>query len=732
MDDRTPIGTADASPHQARLTAEQADNVVSRLSALAQAARVFGSGLAGVDLDIGWSPPDQPERMVWATGEDGRRRVEIRLDLDRMTEMSTSGTASREPLGTASRGSHVEGFQSAFLHELGHVLYSGHPPGEPLVDEERMAVLAEALPERARELSVRPPMRVMLNQIGEILEDARIERRLIDRFRGARRYLAAHVAEALDAAQGPVAQAPERPKPSAQPSELPQVPSTEPPATVALGMDDIAGLGGCPGGAPPAGDAPLRVAGIPGTPAAAPDLARLVAVLFLQIWGAENELAIEELPPRLSGAAARLRSPLLSAVSADDPTIFADWLVTGLLVEIVESFPEAFEATAAETGESKGEAVYKAPPPATGQSLTGERREAPGEIGPQTVDHDRKATKPDTSPDDATTLIGNLAERLSSPGLLGHDARAHTAGAADARGKSPLQPQLIIYPRMDGSQTVDEVSVALAHLVPPTVHSRQVLEQVVTIYGPPALEAFAGERAALRRAFEVNFERRFAGRYRSGRRVGMRNLRRLAVSRDLRLFQRMEVPDRLSYYFHLLIDVSPSMLTNRNAAKAVAVGYAFAEALDRLRVPVDVSLYSAAVTELYDHRRDRLDRFFGGDFGYYSSGTHEIEAIAYAKQKADTVEQTRKLIVVLTDGHPNSVALQRAGAGDLRSYYREALIPWLRRAGVDLLAIGIGHSPSYHENAVSIGSSWQSIGVLMHLLDGVIAEGRRSHATLWQ
>jgi cobalamin biosynthesis protein CobT len=285
---------------------------------------------------------------------------------------------------------------------------------------------------------------------------------------------------------------------------------------------------------------------------------------------------------------------------------------------------------------------------------------------------------------------------------------------------------------MDGSQALDEVAVASAHLAPPTVHTREVLNQVLNIYGPPALEAFAAERDTLRRAFEVNFERRFAGRYRAGRRVGMRNLRRLAVSRDLRLFQRLEVPDRLSYYFHLLIDVSPSMLTNRNAAKAVAVGYAFAESLTRLRVPVDVSLYSAAVTELYDHRRDRLDRFFGADFGYYSSGTHEIEAIAFAKQKADTVDQVRKLIVVLTDGHPNSVALQRAGADDLRSYYRGALIPWLRRAGIDLLAIGIGHSPSYHENAVSIGSSWQSIGVLIHLLDGVIAEGRRSHAALWQ
>ncbi len=201
---------------------------------------------------------------------------------------------------------------------------------------------------------------------------------------------------------------------------------------------------------------------------------------------------------------------------------------------------------------------------------------------------------------------------------------------------------------------------------------------------------------------------------------------------DLRIFQRLEVPDRLSYYIHLLLDVSPSMLTNRNLQKAMAIGYAFAEALDTIRVPVDVSLYSSAITELYDHRRDALDLYFGGDFGYLSSGTHEIEAIAYAKQEADKVSEERKIIVVTTDGQPNSAALQRAGSEDLRSYYREHLIPWLRGAGIDLLAIGIGSTPSYHHNAATISSGWESIGVLMKLLDEIIARGQTSHAALWR
>ena len=208
--------------------------------------------------------------------------------------------------------------------------------------------------------------------------------------------------------------------------------------------------------------------------------------------------------------------------------------------------------------------------------------------------------------------------------------------------------------------------------------------------------------------------------------------RALHKALDLRIFQRMEVPDQLSYYFHLLLDVSPSMLTNKNLQKALAIGYAFTRALDRLRVPVDVNLYSSAITRLYDHRRDALDPYFGGSFGYLSSGTHEIEAIAYAKQMTERVLEERKIIVVITDGQPNGEALTRAGGPDLRTYYCEVLIPWLRSAGIDLLAVGIGTRPSYHAASTTISSGWESIGVLTRLLDEIIARGRTSHAALWR
>ena len=321
---------------------------------------------------------------------------------------------------------------------------------------------------------------------------------------------------------------------------------------------------------------------------------------------------------------------------------------------------------------------------------------------------------------------------MTAPALLFPKGESRHVRTLDRHERAAVRSRIILYPHADGSMILDEVPVARAAELEETERTRAVMRDFTRLYGPRALDAFAAEAAALRRAFQVNFERRFGGRYRTGKHMGVANIRHFVVRDDLRLFQRIERPDRLSYYFHLLLDVSPSMLTNRNLQKALAVGYAFAQALDRLHVPVDVSLYSSAITELHVHRRDALERFFGGRFGYLSSGTHEIEAIAYAKQQAERVTEERKIIVVTTDGQPNSVALSRTGAKDLRTYYRGTLNPWLQESGIDLLAIGIGSSPSYHPHAVTISSGWDSVAVFLRLLDDIIARSAQSHAELWR
>lgn len=464
-------------------------------------------------------------------------------------------------------------------------------------------------------------------------------------------------------------------------------------------------------------------------------LNRLVALLFLDFWGWKGR-DDSRLPPRVAHAARRLSQSLDETNLRESPVCLSRWVVEQFLPELDDLLGlEGVGDDAA--GPGSGE-----PPPVAAPGETPEQEKGAGERGAPTgpspstrQETDRQQEEGAGREQDAGSPLSRIAlsleGQLATPGLLAavdRPERAAVMGAADAREEAS---RIIMYPHVNGGMVLDEVTVARARTVRSSERSRQVLADVARTYGPRALDAFAAEAAALRRAFQVNYERRYDGHYRAGRHIGVRNLRRYLVADDLRLFQRLEVPDRLSYYIHLLLDVSPSMLTNRNLQKAMAIGYAFAEALDAIRVPVDVSLYSSAITELYDHRRDSLDLYFGGDFGFLSSGTHEIEAIAYAKQEADKVSEERKIIVVTTDGQPNSVALQRSGSDNLRSYYREHLIPWLRTAGIDLLAIGIGSTPNYHSNAATISSGWESIGILMRLLDEIIARGQTSHAALW-
>jgi hypothetical protein len=291
---------------------------------------------------------------------------------------------------------------------------------------------------------------------------------------------------------------------------------------------------------------------------------------------------------------------------------------------------------------------------------------------------------------------------------------------------------LVTLPHMVAGHALFRIDHALAqNLMPDEVLSR-VLHGMAVDYGPRALEAFADQAGPLRRALRVNWERREQGRYRSGTHVGMANLRRFVMVEDLRLFQRLKSPRRLSYYFHVLVDVSYSMLQVRNAEKALAIAYAFTDLLTTARVPVDVTLYSSGVTELHDHIRDTLQPWFGGSFGYLMSGTLEMEAIAFAKQKADRLEMQRKIFVVLTDGTPAITSLTAVGASSLQEYYGERLLPWLTDAGIEVVAVGIGVQPDYHRRAVALTEGWDALGVFVDLLDEMVREGTASSRDLWE
>ncbi len=298
--------------------------------------------------------------------------------------------------------------------------------------------------------------------------------------------------------------------------------------------------------------------------------------------------------------------------------------------------------------------------------------------------------------------------------------------------QGPVGTVLVTLPHLVAGHALFRIDHALARDLMPDEILSGVLRGMVGEYGPQAVEAFAEQAGPLRRALRVNWERRELGRFRSGTHVGITNLRRFVTVEDLRLFQRLKAPQALSYYFHVLVDVSYSMLQGRNVEKALAIAYAFTDLLTTARVPVDVTLYSSGVTELHDHQRDTLQPWFGGDFGYLMSGTLEMEAIAFAKQKADRLRQQRKIFVVMTDGTPSPISLPAVGAGSLHEYYEERLLPWLTAAGIELLAVGIGVQPDYHRRAVALTEGWDALGVFVDLLEEIVREGAARSRDLWE
>lgn len=466
--------------------------------------------------------------------------------------------------------------------------------------------------------------RDLLDTIRDTLEDARVERHLLRDFRGARRHLQGHALQ-------------------------------------------VAHMAEAHGGT---------------------RLNRLVAVLFLELWGGAALVCRERLPSDVRDTADRLRESLLTASSSSGE--LGAWLVRELLPRLgpflasrlISDHQSAVQQEQL-TEPAEGRAVDR-PAAEDGAGRPPRRPEEDGGGVTSAVD----STAPDarTPPDGPSEEIRRT---LGRAGLNDHRRRLFIQGALTPEQEELAERRVITYPHVDGGMVVmDEIGVAQARDVAQDRRTAGIWADVVGTYGPWAVGGFAAHRAALRRAFGANCRCRFDGRYRSGHRIGVANARRFVVREDLRLFQHMDLPIRPSYYFHLLVDVSPSMLRDDNVHKALACAYAFTDVLVELRISVDVSLYSSAVTQLFDHAHDRLEPYFGGSGGFLSSGTHEVEAIAFAKQRADAVAERSKLIVVMTDGHPNAAAAARAGADGLGEYYRGAFASWLARSGIELLCIG--------------------------------------------
>jgi len=689
---------------------QEAEIILARLQALSAAAKTFGSAVAQRDIQVVWKAGGEEEANRGGPGwrDPASLPNSLEVDLERAI-----GLLSSPPDDLRER--QTEAFKAGFLHRLGHILFS-----EPEIEIARAeAARGDASgAERIRtEALSNPQAAPLLAQIWVALEEGRVDRRLMDRFRGARRYLEGHRERARTMVAGP-------PGISQKPPGYAAVTRL----TAALFLIFWEG-----GGDSPDKEAPLRTA----EPVQASKIPRTIDL------SPEAQTVIHRLRPSLEqiargGSAADLKQWVENRLAPELETFLAEFPADSPVdADLSQLGPYLRHAEPEDTQpEAPPEAPSHPPEP-------GEPRPVPEPGGTEQTGEDLQEEDEDTgtTPSEGARTgehVGTSSDR--SEALPGTPTRGGDAAAlSDLSRRAPkfgpvaaLASEPILYPHTGGTMVVDEIPVGNAHLIPQTERVASALEKMSSMYGPPALDAFGRHSSSLRQALQVNYERTYSGRYRTGRRVGLRNMRRMMSSGDIRLFQRLEVPDRLSYYFHLLVDISPSMYTQDNLHKAIATGYAFASVLTRVRVPVDVSLYSSSFVRLYDHSRDVLEDYFGRRYGFLSAGTCEIEAIAYAKILADQMPARNKIIAVITDGISNGPALGRSGGSNLRRYYTFHLVPWLERSGIDLLSLNLADAPAYHPNTVKLTREWDSVHVLGDVLGEIIREGRRRHEGLWQ
>ena len=452
----TDPATHEAPGEALTLSAESAEFLIARLDALGQAARVFGSGLADVDVNIGWSLAGEAEEVRWVDPQSGRPTVRVQLDLSRVVEFLRSDSGDPETR-------YLDAFKAGFLHELGHILYSGRslctftdPTDDPFA--------CMGLDEEQATLTSLPGVREVLRQICLTLEDARVEQRLTGAFRGARRFLEGHAEQVLAIAHGSAPRAEEAPR--------------------GASVDHVE---------------------------------RLVAVLFLQVWGLDDRIDKANVPIGVLGAAERLRASLNEVIDAEGPQDLASWVARRLLPEIREHLV----GMAATTGLGDSGKTYSSDEPEKHAPFVDgpERGKADGSTRVRTgaSDSSSEGILIET-PESATTgrppensgsdlrgagsplpyLSREIEHRFAAPDLLLSGGRGHRIASAESEDRTgPLESQIIVFPHTDGRMVLDELPVADASKVRRTDRTREVARDVLEIYGPMAVAAFASEAAAL-------------------------------------------------------------------------------------------------------------------------------------------------------------------------------------------------------------------------------------------
>ena len=178
----------------------------------------------------------------------------------------------------------------------------------------------------------------------------------------------------------------------------------------------------------------------------------------------------------------------------------------------------------------------------------------------------------------------------------------------------------------------------------------------------------------------------------TGRRgsVDGNRLHRLAVSNP-RVFKKAVEEHRIDTAVHILLDCSSSMEACMSLANAAC--YSVASSLQRIRdVNIGVTAFPGewdennlfSVSPILKHGQRMHKRFAAKAYG----GTPMGEALWWTCQQMITLKENRKIILILTDGYPDS----------FRS--TEAALETARDMGFEIIGIGIGEYGAFICNLI--------------------------------
>lgn len=233
----------------------------------------------------------------------------------------------------------------------------------------------------------------------------------------------------------------------------------------------------------------------------------------------------------------------------------------------------------------------------------------------------------------------------------------------------------------------------------------------------PLTDEMAGQ---LKNILHKNADMKYAGPFRSGRKLDMRSAMQSAAKYartgqyDDNIWLRREDPSKRDYDFVFVLDESGSMQDSNRWDNLLKGAIMSAEALEQLKIGFSVIGFSdqpavhKRFEDTYDEtfREKMLAQIQGADHG----GTNDSDALAVAiDMLGQRSSDNQKIIVIITDGEGKEA--------ELREQIAQA-----QRAGVKVIGVGIGDGTSYVNQIYPEAVTVSRINDLPYALTDLIRE----------